>query len=126
MVLRAFKAFIQDLFENKGKQWRSANMHNPTPFFKRYHELSEEKDEGQEFSEKEFLERWLEQVPELKVGYWLKEEFCNLYELPSSEEALQRYDEWEVRAKAASPTQCNSGARWSSGITTSKVDFQSG
>jgi transposase len=103
MVLRAFKAFIQDLYENKGKRWWSANMHDPTPLYKRYHELCEDKEEGQDFSEKEFVEQWLEQVPELKVGYWLKEDFCNLYELSSSEEALQRYDEWEVRAKAASP-----------------------
>jgi len=103
MVLRAFKAFIGDLCTNKGRKWCRANMHDPTPLFKRYHELGEEKEAGQEFSEKEFVEQWLEHVLELKVGYWLKEEFCNLYELSSSEEALRRYDEWEVRAKAASP-----------------------
>jgi transposase len=102
MVRRAFKAFIQDLYENKGKRWWRANMHDPTPLYKRYHELDEEKEDGQDFSEKEFVDHWLEQVPELKVGYWIKEEFCNLYELSSSEEALQRYDEWEVRAKVAS------------------------
>lgn len=103
MVLRAFKAFIGELRVIKGRKWYRANMYDPTPLFKRYHELNEEKEKGQEFSEKEFVKRWLEQVPELKVGYWLKEEFCNLYELASSEEALRRYDEWEVRAKAASP-----------------------
>lgn len=103
MALRAFKEFVKDLFANKSKRWRKANVHDSSPLFKRYHELSREKNDGQEFSEKEFVECWLEQVPELKVGYWLKEEFCNLYELSSSEVALQRYDEWEVRAKAASP-----------------------
>jgi transposase len=103
IVRRAFQAFIQDLYENKGKRWCRANMHNPSPLYKRHHELSEVKETGQDLSEKEFIDQWLEQIPELKVGYWLKEEFCNLYELSSSQEALQRYDEWEVRAKAASP-----------------------
>lgn len=103
MVCRAFKAFIKELSKSKGKRWYRANMHETSVLFKRFHELDEEKGENQEFSEKEFVERWLDQVPELKVAYWLKEEFCNLYELSSSEEALQRYDEWEVRARAASP-----------------------
>lgn len=103
MVRRAFKAFIEELSVKNGKKWYRANMYDPTPLYKRYHELSEVKEEGKAFSEKEFVDHWLEQVPELKVGYWLKEDFCNLYELSSSEEALQRYDEWEVRAKAASP-----------------------
>jgi transposase len=91
------------LSASKGKKWYRANMHDPTPLFKRYHELSDEKAEHQEVSEKEFVERCLDQIPELKVAYWLKEEFCNLYELSSSEEALQCYDEWEVRAREASP-----------------------
>jgi transposase len=103
MVLRAFKAFIQDLREKKGKKWCKVNMLDPTLLFKRFYELLDSEKEGQKISEKEFVELWLERVPELKIGYWLKEDFCNLYDLSSSEEALQRYDDWEIRARAASP-----------------------
>lgn len=110
MVRRAFKAFIKELCKKKGNKWCQANMRDPAPLFKRYHELNKEKCKGQQFSELEFVEQWLEHVPELKVGYWLKEEFCNLYELSSSQEALQCYDKWEVRALAVSPA-FNSVAR---------------
>lgn len=101
MVVRALKAFLESLREKMGEDWCRRNMLNPTPLFKRYHELEEE--EGLETSEKVAFEEWLERVPEIKAVYWLKEEFCNLYELPDSKEALKRYDDWVVKARVTSP-----------------------
>jgi transposase len=94
MVVRALKAFLELLREKMGKDWCRRNMLDPTPLFKRYHDLEED--------EKAALEEWLDRVPELQAAYWLKEEFCNLYELPNSKEALDRYDDWVVKARATS------------------------
>lgn len=52
---RAFKAFIKELCKKKGNKWCQTNMRDPTPLFKRYHELNKEKREGQQFSELEFV-----------------------------------------------------------------------
>jgi hypothetical protein len=95
MVIRALKAFLQILHVEKGKAWWKRNMQDPNPLFKRYHELGD--------AERRSLEEWLERVSELKAAYWVKEDFCNLYELPSSKAADEQYNEWAARAKETSP-----------------------
>ncbi len=40
------------------------------------------------------LSTWLDNIPTLKVAYELKEMFCDIYELPDKEQALDKYNTW--------------------------------
>lgn len=43
------------------------------------------------------LEAWLNEWPPLKEAYWLKEEFCEVYEAPNRRKAMERFDAWSAR-----------------------------
>lgn len=44
------------------------------------------------------LEAWLNEWPRLKEAYWLKEEFCGVYEAPDRQAAMECYEAWGERA----------------------------
>jgi transposase len=107
MARRALSALLGHLEDTKGRSWLCRNMHNRALLYKRYHELEAESAEAGQMSELEFVNRWLEEVPEIKTNYWIKEDFCNLFEVQGRAESERRYDEWEKRVLAEAPFFCS-------------------
>lgn len=104
MARRALVAFLGHLEETRGARWCRRNMHNRALLYKRYHQLDDGKSgEKKGKSEQDYFNQWMEQVPEIGEAYWLKEEFCNLFEMASREEAERQYDEWEKKVLEGAP-----------------------
>jgi transposase len=83
--------------------WRRKHMRDPLLLLKRRFQLSKTAKGRNKQSEKEIVKEWLEQVPEIKVAYELKEEFCDLWELRDRREAEERYRAWAGRVEGLLP-----------------------
>lgn len=103
MANRALKAVLRDLRAYKGYAWRRKHMRDPLLLMKRRFQLSKTAKGRNKKSEKEIVQEWLEQVPEVKVAYELKEEFCDIWELRDRREAEERYRSWAKRVEGLLP-----------------------
>lgn len=67
----------------------------------RFH-LSDEREKGkngrQKTSPKELVKGWLEDVPDIAIAYWLKEDFSDILQLTDRQQAEERTDLWLEQA----------------------------
>lgn len=103
MANRALKAVLKHLRETRRPSWLRDNMRDPSLLLKRAHDLSDEKESEDEDSQKETVKKWRERVPEVDDAYRLKEEFCNIFEMPEREAAERRFEKWAEKAQQTSP-----------------------
>jgi hypothetical protein len=95
------KAVLSGLRACKGHAWRQKHMRDPLLLLKRRFQLKEKG--SRKYSEKEIVKQWLEQVPEIKVAYLLKEEFCDIWELNDRRQAEERYRRWAAGVESLLP-----------------------
>jgi transposase len=97
LLNHGLKGVLQVVREGMTYSEQRKHMRGPLLLLASRFHLRKERERGKPLSQKETVDKWLEEIPIISTAYWLKEDFSDILQLSDRQKAEDLTDYWLVR-----------------------------